>query len=77
VSEPMPNAYTCRTLIRIDALIWRLRGRRVFWSKGGTLCERMPKGHGVELRSHFPDSWFIAAANIQNRHIWTRRVLSI
>lgn len=73
----MPNPYTCRLLIRIDAVLWRLRGRRVYWATDGKLCERMPKGHGVELRSHFPAQAFIAAADIQNRHRWTRRILSI
>lgn len=71
------NPYTCRLLIRIDSVIYRLRGREVFWAKDGVLCERMPKGHGVELRSHFPASWFIWAAAMQNRHLWTRRILSV
>ena len=69
------NPYTCRLLIRVDALLYRLRGRRVQW-RGGTLCELMPAGHGVELRSHFPNAWFLKAAELQNTHPWTRRVLS-
>lgn len=76
IDTGMVNPYTCRMLIRIDALLYRLRGRRVCWL-GGMLCERMPAGHGVELRSHFPGSWFVAAAKIQNRHRWSRRVLSL
>jgi len=72
----MLNPYTCRLFIRCDALLYRLRGRRTCWL-GGKLCERMPKGHGVELRSHFPDRWFWAAAAIQNRWWWTRKVLSL
>lgn len=70
------NPYTCRLLVRIDAILWRLRGRKVCWL-GGTLCERMPAGHGVELRSHFPSSWFIWAAEVQNRHPWIRKALSL
>lgn len=54
IDTGMINPYTCRTLIRIDASLWRLRGKRICWL-GGRLCERMPAGHGVELRSHFPD----------------------
>ena len=71
------NPYTCRLLIRIDMLLYRLRGRRVYWSGCGHLCERMPAGHGVELRSHFPSGWFRWAADVQNRRPWTRRVLSL
>jgi hypothetical protein len=70
------NPYTCRLLMRVDAVLYRLRGRKVCWLDG-RLCKRMPAGHGVELRSHFPDGWFRAAASLQNRHIWTRRVLSL
>jgi hypothetical protein len=43
----------------------------------GTLCEVMPAGHGVEQGSHFPDSWFRWAADVQNRRFWTRKVLSL
>lgn len=71
------NPYTCRLLRRLDAVIWRFRGRNVYWATDGHLCERMPKGHGVELGSHFPDNWYIAAANMQNKHLWTRRILSL
>ena len=70
------NPYVCRLLVRVDAVIYWLRGRDVCWL-GGTLCERMPKGHGVELRSHFPSGWFIWAASVQNRWFWTRRLLSL
>jgi hypothetical protein len=73
------NPYTCRTLKRIDEVIYRAKGKRVRWGgpNSGRLYEEMPAGHGVELRSHFPDRWFVAAANIQNRWWWTRRVLSL
>jgi hypothetical protein len=73
------NPYICRTLIRIDEIIWRLRGKRVHWGgpNSGRLYETMGAGHGVELRSHFPGGWFIAAANLQNRQLWTRKVLSL
>jgi len=65
------NPYTCRTLVRIDALIYRLRGRRVRWMSG-MLCER-----NGEARSHFPGSWFAMAAKVQNRWTWTHRLLSL
>lgn len=73
------NRYVCRTLIRIDEVIYRLKGKRVAWDgpNSGTLIEVMPKGHGAELRSHFPGWMFVKAAEIQNRWIWTRRVLSL
>lgn len=73
------NPYTCRLLLRIDELIYRLKGKRVAWSgaNGGRLCEVMPKGHGVELRSHFPGWMFVKAADAQNRWLWTRKVLSL
>lgn len=71
-----PNPYTCRLLRRIDKVIWALRGKPVYWSSCGHLCERHPAGHGSELPTHFPGWMFVAAANIQNRHPWTRRVLS-
>lgn len=70
------NPYVCRLFLRVDAMIYRLRGRKVCWL-GGRLCEMMPAGHGVELMSHFPASWFTLAAKIQNVHFWTRRVLSL
>ena len=71
-----PNPYVARTLIRIDALIHRLRGRRVRWYDS-VLCEQMPKGHGVELATHFPGWVHVAAARAQNRWVWTRRLLSL
>lgn len=71
-----PNPYTCRLFIRIDAVIYRLKGKPIYWSRDGALCERMPPGHGVELRSHFPGWMFIAACRVQNRWYWTRKVLS-
>lgn len=70
------NPYTCRLLKRIDAEIARARGKTVGWSKDGTLCEIMPKGHGVELRSIFPGRLYSIAADVQNRWRWTRKVLS-
>lgn len=73
------NPYVCRTLLRIDEVIWRLRGKRVRWwgPNSGHLCEVMPAGHGVELGSHFPGWMFKAAAAAQNRWLWTRKVLSL
>jgi hypothetical protein len=71
-----PNPYTCRLLRRLDAVIWRVRGREVFWTRDGYLCELMPRGHGVELATHFPGAFYTAAAWVQNRWLWTRKVLS-
>lgn len=72
---PQVNRYVARTLIRIDAVIWRLRGKNVAWY-GGVLCENFGT-HGVELRSHFPGDVHRIAAKIQNKYLWTRKVLSI
>lgn len=71
-----PNPYTCRLLIRADWLIYRLRGVRAIWWRDGSLCVRMPAGHGVELQTHFPGWMFHAACYLQNRWPWTRKVLS-
>lgn len=71
-----PNPYCARSLIRVDAIIHRLAGRRVRWYHG-VLCEQMPKGHGVELLTHFPGWMHVAAAKIQNRWLWTRKLLSL
>lgn len=71
------NRHTCRLLTRIDAALHALKGKPVYWSSDGALCERMPKGHGVELRTHFPDRAFAIACDVQNRHRWTRRFLSV
>jgi hypothetical protein len=71
-----PNPYTCRLLRRVDKIIWKLRGKRVYWSSDGHLCERYPAGHGGELDTHFPGWMYVAAAKVQNRWFWTRKVLS-
>lgn len=75
-----PNPYTCRLLRRIDAALWTLRGKRCsFSSSTGHLCHR-PRGlsfGGWELTTHFPGWLYRMTAKIQNRWIWTRRVLSI
>lgn len=74
-NRPIPHYYTCTLLLRIDALLYELRGKPMYWSSDGALCERMPKGHGVEARSHFPGWMFRAACYVQNRWLWTRRLL--
>jgi hypothetical protein len=73
------NPYVCRTLIRLDELIHRLKGKRVRWGgpNSGRLFEVMPAGHGVELRSHFPARIHVAAADAQVRWPWTRMVFSL
>jgi hypothetical protein len=72
-----PNPYTCRLLRRIDGVLWRLRGKEVFWSSDGHLCQRYPKGHGGELPTHFPGRFYVVAASVQNRWPLTRKVLSL
>jgi len=69
------NPYTCRLLIRIDGLLLRLRGRQVEW-RGGYLCVKNGAAWG-EARSVFPDWMYLAAVRIQNRWLWTRKVLSL
>lgn len=71
-----PNPYVARSLIRLDAIVHRARGRRVWWSNG-RLYEKMPAGHGVELRTHFPGWVHVLAAKIQNRWPRTRALLSL
>jgi hypothetical protein len=68
------NPYTCRLLIRIDGLRLKLLGRELEW-RGGYLCQKNGVSWG-EIRTVFPDWMFIAAVNIQNRWVWTRKVLS-
>lgn len=71
-----PNPYTCRLLMRIDGLLYRLRGNKVEW-RGGHVCIAYPSGSAVAVSTHFPDWMFRAAAFLQNRWPWTRRVLSL
>lgn len=71
------NPYTCRLLIRIDRVIWTLRGVRPFWGKSGHLVRQWPSGSMSELGTHFPGWMFFLAARIQNRWPWTRKVLSL
>jgi len=37
-----------------------LQHKPMYWSKDGALCERMPKGHGVQVYSWFPN-WVFSA----------------
>lgn len=72
------NPYTCRLLIRIDRLIYLLRGQWTFWDKkSGHLVKRWPSGSKSEVRTHFPGWMFWKAAEVQNRWPWTRKVLSL
>lgn len=74
------NPYVCRLLIRIDRIIYALKGRHTVWL-GGRLCFLYgpdPKYgyHGVQCSTHFPGWMFHWACNIQNRFIWTRKILN-
>jgi hypothetical protein len=73
------NPYVARTLFRIDRIIWRLRGRETYWHNH--LCFAIRRdgkfSHGVAVRSHFPGWVHVLASRIQNRWLWTRKVLSI
>lgn len=66
------NPYTCRLLIRIDKVLYEIRGKYPYWSSCGHLCI----DHG-QTKSHFPGWVFRYMATVQNRWLWTRRVLSI
>lgn len=72
------NPYTCLLFRHIDYFLWWLRGQKVFWAKNsGHLCKRYSKGHGGELKTHFPASWYRWACHIQNKYLWTRKILSL
>ncbi len=72
------NPYTCRLLRRVDAIIYRLKGKKVRWAgpSSGHLCEDYGT-HGVELRTHFPIKLYVVACDLQNKYVWTRKILSI
>ena len=65
------NPYTCRLLIRIDKLLYRMRGIKAHWSKSGKLVI----GH-CEAQTHFPGWMFCLASRVQNKWFWTRNILS-
>lgn len=84
------NPYTCRLLLRIDQILYRIRGRYfTYWSgpdndrpgprnQGGHLCERSVHYEGGwEVLSHFPGWMFVLACWLQNRYMWTRKLLSL
>lgn len=61
-------------LKRCDQALWSLReGERVYRTGDG-INLRMPKGHGVEQRSHFP-VWAWRAAAWMHNHVVPRVVL--
>lgn len=70
------NPYTCRLLIRLDGLLYRLRGQRLAW-RGGHLCRVYPSGSAVAISTHFPAWMFRLACVVQNRWPRTRRLLSL
>ena len=70
------NPYTCRLLRRVDWLLYQLDSQPVVWSKGGRLCRVSPTGVRWEALGFFPGWMYGAAAWIQNRWFWTRKILS-
>lgn len=66
------NPYTCRLLIRLDKVAYTLLGKKPYWSTCGQLCIG-----GGQAKTHFPGWLFRLATRIQNRWLWTRRLLSI
>lgn len=70
------NPYVSKNIIRIDKLIYRLKGVDAQWSKSGHLVKYHPKGHASELRTHFPDWVFMWAAKIQNKYPITRLIFN-
>lgn len=42
----------------------------MYWTSDGALCERMPKGHGVEETSWFPGWIFLVYAWYHNNLKW-------
>ena len=65
------NYYTCRLFRRIDQMIFLLKGKKAHWSDGGRLCIG-----NVETKTYFPGRAYVWAANMQNRHYWTRLFLN-
>lgn len=72
----MNNPYTCRLLRRFDWVIHKVMRHRVEWSGNGRLVRVSPAGVRWETITFFPGWMYRAAADIQNRWIWTRRILS-
>jgi len=66
------NYYTCRLFRRIDQMIFLLKGKNAHWSSGGHLCIG-----NVETSTHFPGWAYVWAAEMQNKHLWTRLVLNL
>jgi hypothetical protein len=73
----VPHKYTCRLARRIDAVIWRLRGKPVSWLTSDGLLGlfvlvRYDSGTagGYEASTHFPDWFFVLACDVANR--WPR-----
>lgn len=74
------NPYTCRTLIRLDKLIYLAKGKNVAWWQGH-LVEVVDNSdgycHGVAVKSHFPGWAFRLGSKIQNKFPWTQRIFSL
>ena len=66
------NPYVARTFLRIDFVIYWLRGKKPYWSKNGYLCV----GNG-EVKSNIPNRLHAIACDLQNHHLWMRKFLSI
>jgi hypothetical protein len=75
LQRPIRHYYTCGLLLRFDCLLRELQGKKMEWSERGTLCEVFPNGYGVEIRTYFPGWMFLLACYIQNRFLWTRKIL--
>ncbi len=65
--------YTCPYLMHLQWLVWRLWKRNLYWSEGGYLCERYPKGHGGQVRGWWPDWLVILECCWHNRSFWNMR----
>ena len=69
--------YTCRLLIRIDKIIYRIRGVKCFWGHDGKLVTRGSNPNAIyQVNTHFPGWMFAIACKIQNKWFWTRKILS-
>jgi len=69
--------YTCRLLIRIDKIIYRIRGVKCFWGHDGKLVTRGSNPNAIyQVNTHFPGWMFAIACKIQSKWFWTRKILS-
>ena len=69
------NPYTCRLFRRFDWLIYKMMFFRVAW-RGGRLCRISKNDVASEATGFFPGFMYSAATWIQNKWLWTRKILS-